>query len=321
MDDKQIEQIIEKAEEIDQSKNENADFSSDDEKESLISLWKEMIYDVYAYRELLIEMFKRDLRVKYKQALIGYIWTIFMPAMVVFSGFIIKFVMAKMAGQAFQMESFAVMSVKAVAWSFFLGSVTAASNSLVGNIGLITKIYFPREVFPMSCFVSNTFDFSIGAGSLFVVLLFLGKIQWTLNLLWLPVLFILLVTLGLAISMFFACEMVFYRDFRYLLGLLTSFGIFFTTIFFEPDMLGPTLGPIMMLNPVSPILEAIRLTVINGHNLFVPLYNDGGFVATGSNVVVWQPWYLAYAAAFSFISLFFSWMHFHKSEFLYAEYI
>ena len=314
MDDKSIEQIIEETDNLIQCENV-------EKKEPLLDVLKEMFYDVYAYRELLLEMFKRDLRVKYKQAVIGYVWTIFMPAMVVFSGFIIKFVMAKMAGQTFQMESFAVMAVKAVAWSFFLGSVTAASNSLVGNIGLITKIYFPREVFPMSCFVSNTFDLTIGSGSLFVVLLFLGKIQWTLNLLWLPVLYVLLVVLGLAISMFFASEMVFYRDFRYLLGLITSFGIFFTTIFFEPDMLGPTLGPIMMLNPISPILEAIRLVIINGHNLFVPLYNDGGFVATETNVIVWQPWYLGYTAAFSFIALFFSWLHFHKSEFLYAEYI
>ena len=98
-------------------------------------------------------------------------------------------------------------------------------------------------------------------------------------------------------------------------------GIFFTTIFYEPDALGPTLGPIMMLNPISPILEAIRLVVINGHNLFDPLYNDGGFVATDSNVIVWQPWYMWYTVAFSFIALYFSWLHFHKSEFLYAEYI
>lgn len=307
MDDKSIEQIIEQTDKLNQ--NEYVE-----QRESLIDTWKEMLYDVYAYRELLLEMFKRDLKVKYKQAVIGYIWTIFMPAMVVFSGFIIKFIMAKMAGQDFQLDSFAVMSVKAVAWSFFLGSVNAAANSLVGNIGLITKIYFPREVFPMSCFVSNTFDLVIGSGSLFVVLLFMGKIQWTFNLLWLPVLYVLLVVLGLAISMFFASQMVFYRDFRYLLGLLTSFGIFFTAIFYEPDMLGPKWGTIMMLNPVSPILEALRLVVINGHNLFEPLYNSNG-------VIVWQPWYLAYSAAFSFIALFFSWLHFHKSEFLYAEYI
>ena len=307
MDDNNIEQIIEQTDKLNQGENL-------EEKESLLDTWKEMLYDVYAYRELLLEMFKRDLKVKYKQAVIGYVWTIFMPAMVVFSGFIIKFVMAKMAGQQFQLDSFAVMSVKAVAWSFFLSSVNAASNSLVGNIGLITKIYFPREVFPMSCFVSNTFDLVIGAGSLGIVLLFMGKIQWTLNLLWLPALYILLVVLGLAISMFFASQMVFYRDFRYLLGLLTSFGIFFTAIFYEPDMLGSRLGPIMMLNPVSPILEAIRLVVINGHNLFEPLYNSNG-------IIVWQPWYLAYSAAFSFIALFFSWLHFHKSEFLYAEYI
>lgn len=314
MDDNNIEQIIEQTDKLNQ--NEYVE-----QRESLIDTWKEMLYDVYAYRELLWEMFKRDLKVKYKQAVIGYIWTIFMPAMVVFSGFIIKFVMAKMAGQTFQLDSFTVMSVKAVAWSFFLGSVNAASNSLVGNIGLITKIYFPREVFPMSCFVSNTFDLAIGSGSLFIVLLCMGQIQWTLNLLWLPVLFILLVVLGLAISMFFASQMVFYRDFRYILGLLTSFGIFFTAIFYEPDMLGSRLGPIMMLNPVSPILEALRLVIIDGHNLFVPLYNDGGSVATETNVIVWQPWYLAYSAAFSFIALFFSWLHFHKSEFLYAEYI
>lgn len=281
--------------------------------ESFFSMWKEMLWDVYLYRELLLEMFKRDIRVKYKQAILGYFWTLFMPSMVVFSGFVIKYVMATISGSSFTMDTFAIMSVKAVAWSFFIGSTVAAANSLVGNIGLITKIYFPREVFPMSCFISNSFDFAIGSASLLAILICVHKISWTLNLLWVPVLFVLMVMLGLAIGMFFSCEMVFYRDVRYILGLITSYGIFYTPIFFEPNQLGQY-GILVMLNPISPILEGFRLVIVDGHNILTPLADAAG-------VTVWQPWYLAYAAAFAVLSLFFSWMHFHKSEFLYAEYI
>ncbi len=286
-------------------------------KESLVQMWKEMIYDVYAYRELLWEMFLRDIRVRYKQAVMGYFWAVFIPIMVVFSGFVIKIAMATMSGNNASLTDvsyFATMSVKAVAWSFFIGATVSASNSLVGNVGLITKIYFPREVFPMSCFCSNFFDSAIGAGTLFIVMACIGAIDWTFNLLWVPVLIALLIILGLAISMFLSCAMVFYRDVRYILNVITTFGIFYTPVFYEPNLLGNKLGTIIMLNPVSPLLEGLRLVIVNGHNLFVPLVD-------ANNIIVWQPWYLGYAAVFSVVALFFSWMHFHKMEFLYAEYI
>ena len=114
--------------------------------------------------------------------------------------------------------------------------------------------------------------------------------------------------------MFLSCAMVFYRDVKYLLSIFTSFGIFFTPIFFESNQLGKTLGTLIMLNPVSPLLEGLRLVIVQGHNLFQPLRDTSG-------VLIWHPCYLGYAAVVSVLGLVFAWRFFHIKEKLYAEYI
>ncbi len=276
--------------------------------------WVGMFTEIFGYRELLWQLLLRDLRLRYKQAVMGFFWAIFVPMMVVFSGCVLKYVMNTISGQKIDVESFSNMAVKAVGWSFFIGILTNGANGLLGNIGLITKIYFPREVFPIASVFTQCFDSFIGSSVLFVFLIFLGGITWSLNLLWVPVLVLLLLFLALGLAMFLSCAMVFYRDVKYLLNIFTSFGIFFTPIFFESNQLGPRLSWAFMLNPAAPLLEGLRLVIVRGQNLLVPLYD-------AQNAVVWHPVFLLYAALFAVLGLLFSWRYFHKNEKLYAEFI
>ncbi|MDO4571250.1 MAG: ABC transporter permease [Planctomycetia bacterium] len=276
--------------------------------------WVGMVTELRGYRELLWQLMLRDIRLRYKQAVMGFFWAVFLPLMVVLSGCVVKFVLATISGQPIQTESFANMAVKAVVWSFFIGILSNGANGLLGNINLITKIYFPREVFPISAVCTQFFDTAIGSVVLFAFLVSLGAVAWTWNLVWVPILVVLLTCFSLGLSMLLSCAMVFYRDVKYILNIFMSFGIFFTPVFFESNQLGGKLGQLIMLNPVSPILEGLRLVIVQGHNLFVPLHD-------AQNVLIWHPWFLAYAAVVSVCGLLLSWRYFHLKEKLYAEFI
>ena len=99
---------------------------------------------------------------------------------------------------------------------------------------------------------------------------------------------------------------------------MISFGIFFTPVFYEPHFFGPTGSLLMMLNPLSPLLEGLRLAVVEHHNLLWPLAVIG---PDGREILAWQPWYLGYSAGWAVLGFLGAWLLFHKLEFTYAEYI
>ena len=276
--------------------------------------WIWMFVEPFHYHELLWQMVLRDIKLRYKQAVMGFFWALFVPLMVVCSGAVLKYVMATISGQPLDLPAFANMAVKALGWSMFLGILNNGANSLLGNINLITKIYFPREVILIAGMTVQLFDTLIGTVVLAALLIFAGAVTWSWNLLWIPVLGLLLIMLALAIGFFLSCAMVFYRDVKYLLNVFTSFGIFFTPVFFEINQIGGKLGFVMMLNPVAPLLEGLRLVIVQGHDLFQPLYD-------ANQVMVWHPGFLLYAALISVFGFIFMWRYFHVKEMQYAEFI
>ena len=289
-----------------------------EESQTLGETFREMVYELVEYRELLYQMTLRNIRIRYKQAVMGFGWAIFMPVLIVGAGFLIKYAMAQMAGTELKVGGFAGMAVKAIPWAFFVGAIGFATGSLIGNINLITKIYFPREVFPLSALLAQVFDSAIGSTVLALVLfLFLG-IGFSLQVLWAIPLVVLLVLFTTGTSLFLSCANLFFRDVKYLVQVLLTFGIFFTPVFYEPANLGPTGSQLMMLNPLSPLLEGLRLAIVEHHNL---LYSLVVTSRTGQEILAWHPMYLVYAAAWAFIGSLAAWFMFHKLEFVYAEYI
>jgi lipopolysaccharide transport system permease protein len=289
-----------------------------DDRTGLVAEFREMVWELIRYRELLWQMVLRDIRIRYKQAVMGFGWAVFMPVMVVAAGFLVKYAMARIAQQPLDGTVVADMAVKALGWSFFVGALGFATNSLTGNIGLVTKIYFPREVFPLSAVLTQAFDSAVGSAVLLVLLFVLAGVGSSVQLVWVIPLVLLLVLFTAGMALFLSCANVFFRDVKYIVQVIVMFGIFFTPVFYEPELFGPTGCLLMMLNPLAPLLEGLRLAVVEHHNLLVTLAVTA---ADGRDIVAWHPGYLLYAAAWSVVGSLAAWLMFHRLEFSYAEYI
>jgi lipopolysaccharide transport system permease protein len=272
--------------------------------------------EVWEHRELLEQLTRRDIKLRYKQAAMGFLWAVFMPCLIVLSGLIVRYAMAQISGATLRPSDIANIAVKGVGWAFFVGALGFATASLVGNANLVTKIYFPREVLPLSSVGAQTFDSSIGLITLVIILPFLG-VRLHPSLAWVPLLLLLLMLFTTGVSLFLSCANLFFRDVKYIVQVVLMFGIFFTPIFFEPAMLGPKGAYLAMLNPLTGILEGLRLSVVEGHNLLEPLT----VVVKGVPRVAWEPWELAYSAVISVAGVIGSAVMFRRLQHLFAEYV
>ena len=272
--------------------------------------------EVWQHRELLEQLTKRDIKLRYKQAAMGFAWAIFMPCLIVLSGLIIRFAMAQISGQALHPKDVANIAVKGVGWSFFVGALGFATASLIGNSNLVTKIYFPREVLPLSSVAAQGFDTSIGLLTLVVILPFLG-VRLHTSFVWIPLLLFLLVTFTTGVSMFLSCANLFFRDVKYIVQVVLMFGIFFTPIFFEPAMLGPRGAMLATINPLTGILEGLRLAIVDGRDLMHPIMG----MVKGVERQIWNPWELLYSAVCAVSILLGSTLMFRRLQPLFAEYV
>jgi lipopolysaccharide transport system permease protein len=270
--------------------------------------------EVWAVRGLLWEFVLRDVRVRYRQAVLGVLWALLMPTLSVLAGIVIR-VLSSGGGlhSAAAHVAIAGVAVKAVGWAFFASSLGFATPSLASNAVLVGRVYFPREILPLSAVLAQATDLLAGLLSASVLLVLLRTsvgptAAWALLLL--PILFAL--TVGVCALL--ACANLFFRDVRYIVQVLLTFGIFFTPVFFDATQLGARAARLVMLNPVAPLLEGMRLAVVQGHDLLQPLVLANGAVA-------WQPWYLVYSAAWAMACLVGASVLYARLELAFAEYV
>jgi ABC-type polysaccharide/polyol phosphate export permease len=287
-------------------------------RDGVFPFFREMVQEIVQYRELLFQMTLRDVRIRYKQAIMGFGWALFMPMLIVVSGLLIRMVMAEMSGGKLAAAGAGSMMVKALPWSFFVGAVGFATNSLTSNSSLVSKIYFPREIFPLSATLAQMFDTTIGSILLAVILFGFMKVGISIEILWVVPLVLCLLTLTIGAGLLLSCANLFFRDVKYIVQVLITFGIFFTPVFYDAVNLGPVGCRILMLNPLAPILEGLRLSVVDHHNLARSLVVAA---ASGQNVAVWHPFYLLYSSIWAIVLFIGSWVIFHKLESTFAEYI
>ena len=216
--------------------------------------------ELIKYRELLYMITWRDIRVKYKQSVMGFMWAIFMPILIVATGILVRFGMAQLSGTPLEMTQILTVSVKAIPWAFFISSMNFATNSLTGNSNLVTKIYFPKEIFPISAIMSQFFDLILATVPL-IVLLAVVRIGISVQLLWVLPLLINLVVLTMAIGVFLSAANLFFRDVKYLVNVITNFAIFFTPVYYDVKLAGKW-SYLLLLNPISPILEGFNSCVV-----------------------------------------------------------
>lgn len=211
--------------------------------------------DSQRLRELLVMLTWRDIKVRYKQSIMGFLWAIFMPALIVISGVLIRTAAARMSGVPLTTDDIGSVMVKSVPWAFFIGAIKFSTQSLVGNGNLVTKIAFPKEIFPLAAVGSSLFDFAIASAALVLVLLLLGW-QPTISTLWAVPLCLVLVIFSSALALFLSAANLFYRDVKYVVDVVLTFAIFFTPVLYDSIMLGDW-QVVALLNPVAPILEGL----------------------------------------------------------------
>lgn len=218
------------------------------------------------HRDLLYMLSRRDVTVKYKQSIMGFLWAILMPLLITSAGVVVKLAMTAASGKNGMFREVLPVAIKAAPWAFFVASIRFSTQSLSSNHNLVTKIAFPRAVFPLSAVASQLFDFMIAA--LVVVAVAVFAVSPTVYLLWVPVLLALLIAQVVGLALLLSAANLFFRDIKYLVEVVLTFAIFFTPVFYSvADIVAKfgRSGELLLLNPVAPVLEGLDAVIVAGH--------------------------------------------------------
>lgn len=222
--------------------------------------------ELWAYRELLYVLTMRDIKVRYKQTVLGFAWAIIQPVMmmVVFSVFFGR--LANMPSDGFPYPIFVYAAL--LPWTFFANSITSSANSLVGSANLVSKVYFPRLIIPLSSVGSGLVDFAIAGGILLLLMVYYG-VGWTANLFIVPILVIAAAFTALGVGTFLAALNVAYRDFRYVVPFLVQFWMFATPVVYPASLVPREWQWALYLNPMAGVIEGFRSAFL-GRSFDVP---------------------------------------------------
>jgi len=211
--------------------------------------------DIWAYRELIYFLTLRDVKLRYKQTLLGVTWIVLQPVltMLVFTLLFGKLVGIPSDGIPYALFAYAGL----LPWLFFSKAVTQGGNSLVGSANLITKVYFPRMVIPVAAVVACLVDFAV-AFVILVGLMAYYKTAVTVNILMLPGLVLLTTMFALGVGMWLSALNVRYRDVGAVLPFLIQLWMFATPIIYPLSLAPPKWRSLVMLNPLTGIIEGYR---------------------------------------------------------------
>ena len=214
--------------------------------------------EVWAYRELLYFFVWRDVKIRYKQTAIGVLWVVLQPVltMLVFTLFFGR--LAKLPTDGLPTPVFYFAAV--VPWSYFAYALQMTTNVVVDNQRLITKVYFPRLILPISSTLSGLVDFAIG----FVVLAiftFAYGIRPTLAALWLPVLLALAVLTALGVGLWLSALNALYRDVRYVIPFLIQFWMLASPVAYSSSLVPPRWRWLYGLNPMAGVIDGFRWAI------------------------------------------------------------
>ena len=218
------------------------------------------LWELWEYRELLFFLTWRDVKVRYKQTILGAAWAILQPllTMVVLNIFFGRLANLPSDGVPHTIFYYSAL----VPWTFFASRMALASNSLVGSARLLKKIYFPRLALPLASVLGGLIDFTLA----FIVLLaMMAYYQYlpTLKILWLPYLLLLTISTALGVSLWLSALNVQFRDIRYIVPFITQFWFFATPIAYPSSMIeNPIFAAVYALNPMVGVIEGFRWALL-----------------------------------------------------------
>jgi lipopolysaccharide transport system permease protein len=219
--------------------------------------------ELWRYRELLFFLTWRDVKVRYKQTVLGVAWAVLQPlaTMVVFSLFFGRMAAAPKTHVPYPLFVFAGL----LPWTFFANAIGSAGQSVVGNQNLVTKVFFPRLIIPAGAVGAGLVDFLISFALLLVLMGYYGVAPgW--GLVWALPLTLGLVTVALGVGTLLSALTVNYRDFRHAVPFMVQLWMFATpTIYLQAgDLVGPPLRPLLPLNPAYGLISAFRWAALGG---------------------------------------------------------
>ena len=215
--------------------------------------------ELWEYRELIYFFAWRDIKVRYKQTVMGALWAIIQPffTMVIFSLFFGRLAKVPSDGLPYPIFAYAAL----VPWTFFSNALTQASNSLVVSSNMIKKIYFPRLALPIATVLAGIVDFVLALVVLLGMMLFYGLAP-TLNILWLPLFLLLALVTSLGVGLWFAALNVQFRDVHYTIPFLTQAWLFLTPIAYPSSLLPEPWRTLYGLNPMAGVVEGFRWALL-----------------------------------------------------------
>lgn len=219
--------------------------------------------ELWAYRELLYFFVWRDVKVRYKQTFIGVLWVVLQPllTMGVFTLFFGRLAKLPSDGLPYPVFYFAAL----VPWTYFSSALQNCTSVIVENQRVITKVYFPRLVLPLSAVVSGLVDFAIGFVVLLIVTVIYG-IRPTLAVLWLPILLFLAVLTALGVGLWMSALNALYRDVRYVVPFLVQFWMFASPVAYPSSLVPERWRWLYGLNPMAGVIDGLRWA-LTGHGI------------------------------------------------------
>ncbi|MFY9553493.1 MAG: ABC transporter permease [Blastocatellia bacterium] len=253
--------------------------------------------DLWASRELLYFLMWRDIKVRYKQTLLGAAWAVIQPliTMIIFTYFFGRLARVPTDGVPYPIFFYTGLLL----WGFFSNGVTSAANSLIGNSNLITKVYLPRLMIPAAAVGSGLLDFAIASLLLVGLLIYYG-FGVTSAYLMIPPLIVLTTLLALGVGIWFSALNVRYRDVRYALPFVIQMWMFLSPIIYPSSLVPEEWRWVLALNPITGLVESFRASLFGRQ----------------------QPWLaLSYSAGFTVLMLAWASLTFRRMERSFAEFI
>jgi ABC-type polysaccharide/polyol phosphate export permease len=255
---------------------------------------KEMLREQVEYRELLYQMTLRDILLRYKQSVMGFGWAIFMP-LVNTAVFSVIFTRVAPVDVGIPYPLFAYSGL--LVWNFFASALRFSVSSLTSNTSLVTKIYFPREIFPFSAIIVCAVDSAVASIVLIGMMIYFHT-GVSATLLFLPIVIAVHVIFTAGMALILAMANLYFRDVKYLFEAVITIWMFATSVLYPTDLVTGKLGMLVRANPMTPILDAYRAVIFH-NQLPAPAFYG--------------------AAALSLVVLGTGWLTFHRAEFSFAE--
>ena len=220
---------------------------------------KRFFTELYQYREMLKSLVRKDLKTRYKGSFLGFLWTFINPLMqLAIYALIFPFLM-RVEEKNYAMFLFVAL----LPWIFFSSSLQTSTDCIVENYNLVKKIYFPRQVLPLSVATGGLVNYIYGLAVVLVGLL-LARIPLTWNLLYLPLLLLILYGAVAGFCLMFSAMNVYIRDLEHIVNLVTMAWFYATPIVYPITMLPDWLQKLLLLNPMTPLVLGFRNVIYYG---------------------------------------------------------